>query len=311
LAAVAWLSLAAVAWSDGVMMNGVSPRSISRGGTNLGFFDNGGILYDNPAAMVNVEGCGLMELGVDTIIVSGHYADVDNNVYSTTGTPLPQFGIIQKSDDGCWAYGMGVFTPAGFCERYSMQGPVPLASEQRYESFGALVKIPVGVACRVTDRLSVGASAEVTAAWYDYRTQTLERLRQNAGDLCPLLQDFPDTKFVLMHIGYPYQDEFIALAKHYPNAYVDMCWAWIINPAASVRFLKEFLLAAPASKLFPFGGDYVSVECVYGHCRIARQGITQALSELVDEGWIALEETPALIERILRGNAHEIFPQPR
>ena len=26
--------------------------------------------------------------------------------------------------------------------------------------------------------LSVGASAEVTAAWYDYRTQTLERLRQ-------------------------------------------------------------------------------------------------------------------------------------
>jgi len=26
--------------------------------------------------------------------------------------------------------------------------------------------------------LSVGASAEVTAAWYDYRTQKLERLRQ-------------------------------------------------------------------------------------------------------------------------------------
>jgi uncharacterized protein len=143
------------------------------------------------------------------------------------------------------------------------------------------------------------------------RSMPLERLRQNAGDLCPLLKDFPETKFVLMHIGYPYQDEFIALAKHYPNAYIDMCWAWIINPAASVRFLKEFLLAAPASKLFPFGGDYVSVECVYGHSRIARQGITQALSELVAEGWIAQKETPALIERILRGNAHAVFPQPR
>jgi predicted TIM-barrel fold metal-dependent hydrolase len=137
----------------------------------------------------------------------------------------------------------------------------------------------------------------------------LERLRQNAGDLCPLLQDFPDTKFVLMHIGYPYQDEFIALAKHYTNAYIDMCWAWIINPAASVRFLKEFLLAAPASKLFPFGGDYITVETVYGHSRVARMGITQALSELVEEGWLALEETPPLIERILNGNAHEVFPQ--
>lgn len=136
----------------------------------------------------------------------------------------------------------------------------------------------------------------------------LTRLRQNAGDLCPLLQDFPDTKFVLMHIGYPYQDEFIALAKHYRNAYVDLCWAWIINPAASVRFLKEFLLAAPASKVFTFGGDYITVETVYGHSRVARQGIAQALSELVEEGWIAREETCALVERLMRGNAHEVFP---
>jgi hypothetical protein len=136
----------------------------------------------------------------------------------------------------------------------------------------------------------------------------LARLRQNAGDLCPLLKDFPDTKFVLMHIGYPYQDEFIALAKHYPNAYIDLCWAWIINPLAGVRFVKEFLMAAPANKLFTFGGDYVSVETVYGHSRVARQGLTQALSELVAEGWIALEEIPPLVERIMRGNAHEVFP---
>jgi len=136
----------------------------------------------------------------------------------------------------------------------------------------------------------------------------LTRLRQNAGDLCPLLQDFRDTKFVLMHIGYPYQDEFIALGKHYRNAYIDLCWAWIINPAASVRFLKEFLLAAPASKVFTFGGDYVSVETVYGHSRVARQGIAQALSELVAEGWIAREETCALAARIMHGNAREVFP---
>jgi predicted TIM-barrel fold metal-dependent hydrolase len=138
----------------------------------------------------------------------------------------------------------------------------------------------------------------------------LDRVRRNAGDLCPLLQDFPDTRFVLMHIGYPYQDEFIALAKHYPNVSIDMCWAWIINPAAGVRFVKEFLLAAPASKLFTFGGDYIPVEPVYGHSRIARLGLSQALSELVEEGWIVLEETPPLIERLMRGNAHETFPDP-
>lgn len=136
----------------------------------------------------------------------------------------------------------------------------------------------------------------------------LDRVGWNAADLCPLLQDFPDARFVLMHIGYPYQDEFIALAKHYRNVYIDLCWAWIINPAAGVRFLKEFLLAAPANKVFTFGGDYIPVEPIYGHSRIARQGIAQAITELVAEGWIALEEAPALIERLMRGNACETFP---
>jgi hypothetical protein len=149
-----------------------------------------------------------------------------------------------------------------------------------------------------------------TGYYAGYGGMPLHRVRQNASDLCPLLQDFPDTRFVLMHIGYPYQDEFIALAKHYPNVSIDLCWAWIINPAAGVRFVKEFLMAAPANKLFTFGGDYIPVEPIYGHSCIARRGLAQALTELVEEGWIAQEETPALIERLMRGNANETFPFP-
>src|SRR5207253_1701955 len=120
----------------------------------------------------------------------------------------------------------------------------------------------------------------------------LDRVRRNAGDLCPLLAAFPTARFVLMHIGYPYQDEYIALAKHYQNVTIDLCWAWIINPAACVRFVKEFLLAAPANKLLTFGGDYASVENIVGHAAVARQGLAQALSELVDEQW--LTESAAL-----------------
>ena len=136
----------------------------------------------------------------------------------------------------------------------------------------------------------------------------LARLRNNAGDLSSLLQEFPETKFVLMHIGYPYQDEYIALAKHYRNAYVDMCWAWIINPAASVRFLKEFLVAAPANKLFTFGGDYIIAENIVGHSVIARRGIALALSELVGEAWLIREELPPLAAGIMHANARATFP---
>jgi uncharacterized protein len=136
----------------------------------------------------------------------------------------------------------------------------------------------------------------------------LERVRRNAADLCPLLVDFPHATFVLMHIGYPYQDEFIALAKHYRNVVIDLCWAWIINPAATVRFVKEFLLAAPANKLLTFGGDYATVENIVGHAAIARQGLARALGELVEEGWLTDRAALGLVEPLMRGNARALFP---
>jgi hypothetical protein len=74
-----------------------------------------------------------------------------------------------------------------------------------------------------------------------------------------------------------------------------------------VRFLKEFLIAAPASKVFGFGGDYEAVELVYGHSEIARQGIAQALSELVAEGWIPRPEAYVVIESVMRRNANAVF----
>jgi predicted TIM-barrel fold metal-dependent hydrolase len=139
----------------------------------------------------------------------------------------------------------------------------------------------------------------------------LHRVRANAGDVSELLMRHPDVRFVVMHIDWPYQDEAIALAKHFPNAWVDMCWAWIISPAAATRFLREFLVTAPASKLLGFGGDYMPVELVPGHARIARMGIARALAGLEEAGDLAPRDTPALLARIMHGNADELFDRER
>jgi long-chain fatty acid transport protein len=154
-ACFAWVSNAL---ANGVMLDGLTPRSIGRGGTNMGFADNGGIVLENPGAMTNVNGNGLLDVGIDTVIVSGHYMEPGNNAYSSTGTPAPQIGIVKKSADGDWALGVAILTPAGFAERFDMQGPFPVSGTQRYESFGALVKVPVGLAYKVTDNLSIGGS---------------------------------------------------------------------------------------------------------------------------------------------------------
>jgi predicted TIM-barrel fold metal-dependent hydrolase len=132
-------------------------------------------------------------------------------------------------------------------------------------------------------------------------------IQDNPGSATDLCRMSPDTRFVFMHICYPYYEEMISTAKHYPNAYIDMCWAWLINPVAAKDFLKKFLVTAPANKVLTFGGDYVIVEPVLGHATIARRGIGLALSELVEEGWLSVDNALELVDAIMHENARRIF----
>lgn len=135
----------------------------------------------------------------------------------------------------------------------------------------------------------------------------LERVGGNPGAACDLCRESPDTKFVFFHIAYPYYEDMLALAKQYPNAIMDMCWAWIVNPLAAKDFLKKFILTVPLNKITCFGGDYQPVELVPGHARIARQGIAQALAELVDEQWISLDEALWMTDPLMHDNARSIY----
>ncbi len=135
----------------------------------------------------------------------------------------------------------------------------------------------------------------------------LSRLINNPCSATDLCRTSLETNFVFMHICYPYYEEMISVAKQYTNAHIDMCWAWIINPVAAKDFLKKYLVTAPANKILTFGGDYIPVEPVLGHAVIARRGIALALSELVEEGWLSLENALEMIDPIMHGNARRIF----
>jgi uncharacterized protein len=157
-----------------------------------------------------------------------------------------------------------------------------------------------------------GLPVKLHTGYYAGRdSMPLARLQRNAGSAAELCRLSPDTRFVFMHICYPYYEEILAVAKQWTNAYVDMCWSWIINPVAAKDYLKKHIVTAPANKLLPFGGDYVPVELVLGHSIIARQGIVQALSELVEEGWLSLADASELVDPITHGNATQLFQLPK
>lgn len=167
--ALVLVCLVLVPWSralaDGLVRDGVGPISTGRGGANQGFADNSAIILDNPGAIVNVAGNGLGEIGADTVITDVHYTDSFNSVQAAVRPlPMPVLGYIKKSEDGCWAWGIGAFAPAGFGAAYGQLNTpylAPFAPTTEFRSIGAMGKILPTLAARVTDRLSVGLNVGI------------------------------------------------------------------------------------------------------------------------------------------------------
>lgn len=144
-----------------------------------------------------------------------------------------------------------------------------------------------------------------TGYYAGHSRMPVDRIR--GGHLCALLAKYPRARFVLMHIAYPYNDELVALAKHYPNVYVDMCWAWSIDPWSAQNFVRQMIHAVPSHKLFGFGGDssWPNASVAYGSQ--ARRWLTHALQAEVDDGFVTEREAIELATRFLRGNQEACF----
>ncbi len=121
--------------------------------------------------------------------------------------------------------------------------------------------------------------------------------------LTNVIMEFSDARFDLFHAGYPFTGELAAMAKYFPN-----CWVQAISPHVFKRTLHEWLDTIPANKIFAGGGDSNYVEGAYGHCTLARRLVAEVLAERVEQG--AMDRAGALwyAGRILRENAREFFP---
>ena len=125
--------------------------------------------------------------------------------------------------------------------------------------------------------------------------------------LTNLINRYADIKFDLFHIGYPYQNKLIVLAKNYPNVFVNMCWAHIISPNASIDTLSELIDAVPANKVCAFGGDFSTVEQIAGHLNMAKDNVAKALSLKTDDKVFDTETAKEIANRLFFFNPCQLY----
>ena len=143
---------------------------------------------------------------------------------------------------------------------------------------------------------------------YGNRQPQMQWVFKHVCDITPLVQENPHTTFVLMHMAWPQQEQVLAMAKHYPNVVVHLCWSWIVSPISTCEFVQRFLTTAPSTKLLCFGGDYFTIENVVGHAEIARRGLEIALESLVHREWLSREMALKLVPELMNGNASRVLP---
>jgi predicted TIM-barrel fold metal-dependent hydrolase len=126
-------------------------------------------------------------------------------------------------------------------------------------------------------------------------------------NLVNLFMEYHDAKFDIFHGSWPYCGTLGALAKNYPNVYLDMSWMHIISPSRARSALSDWLDEVPANKILGFGGDYLMVEGAYGHSVIARNNISRVLTEKVDTGIYTIDEAKKYASWMLRENPKRLF----
>ena len=110
-----------------------------------------------------------------------------------------------------------------------------------------------------------------------------------------------------MHIAYPYNNELIAIAKHYSNVWVDLCWAWSIDPFSSADFVRRFIHTVPANKLFGFGGDTGWPTSSAAYAIQMRHWFTRAMESEVAEGLLTEQQAMHIASRIMYDNQYDCF----
>ena len=126
-------------------------------------------------------------------------------------------------------------------------------------------------------------------------------------NVASLLERHPRTRFLLMHLAYPWSSELLALAFVYRNVWIDLTWSFLLSPTHFKRAFHEAIEILPDESRMMLGGDNWHAEETYGSIAVARRLIGAALEQKVADGYFGLADARRLTRKIFNENATAFF----
>ena len=121
-----------------------------------------------------------------------------------------------------------------------------------------------------------------------------------------VIRNNPETKFVVLHCGFPWMDDILSMVDGYPNVYPDLTWDPLLSYTASNRVLHQLIELAQIDKIC-WGCDTWTVEESYGSLLAFRFSLCRVLSEKISDGYLSISNAKDIIDKILFENAKNLY----
>jgi uncharacterized protein len=122
-----------------------------------------------------------------------------------------------------------------------------------------------------------------------------------------LIERHPRTRFLLMHLAYPWSGELLGMAFVYRNIWIDLTWSWILSPTRFTSAFNEAVEVLTDESRMMLGGDTWHAEEAFGAITGVRQLISWILEDKIAGGYFGRRDAERLAQKILRENARSFF----
>ncbi|KAJ3873514.1 amidohydrolase-domain-containing protein [Lentinula edodes] len=133
-------------------------------------------------------------------------------------------------------------------------------------------------------------------------------LHASPAHMQPLIKDYPQTIFVLLHAAYPFTKEAGYLCSVYPNVMLDFGEIFpMISGSGQRSVIREVLEICPTNKILWSTDGHWHPESFYLGTIQARQALFDVLSEIVLAGELREAEAVQIAEQALFWNSERVY----
>ena len=122
-----------------------------------------------------------------------------------------------------------------------------------------------------------------------------------------LIERHPNTRFLLMHLAYPWSTDLLGMAFVHRNIWIDLTWSFLLSGSHFKRAFHEAIEILPDESRMMFGGDNWHAEESYATFCTARNLISDVLKEKCSSGYFKESDARRLAEKIFHRNAIAFF----